>query len=70
MKFSEKLKSFRIQHGYSQKEFARLIGTNSSSVSRYENGEMIPDMYKAVKIATLMGTTCEELVNMENYRQV
>ncbi len=62
MNFPEKIKLFRLQQGYSQAELAQLIGTDRSSVSRYENGETAPDIYKAVKIATLMGTTCEELV--------
>ncbi len=69
MSFSEKIKIFRIKNGYTQSEFAKLIGAERSSVSRYESGETIPDMYKAVKIAKLMGMTCEELVNSENYRQ-
>ena len=45
-----------------QEELAKMIGTDRASISRYENGEMVPDVYKAVKIAALMGTTCEELV--------
>lgn len=63
MNFPEKIKFFRIQSGYTQAELAKMIGTDRASISRYENGEMIPNVYKAVKIATLMGTTCEELVN-------
>lgn len=63
MNFPEKLKLFRLQQGYSQAELAQLIGTDRSSISRYENGETAPDLYKSVKIATLMGTTCEELVS-------
>lgn len=70
MNFSEKIKIFRIQNGYTQEEFARLIGAERSSISRYESGETAPDVYKAVKIATLMGTTCEELVSTENYGQI
>lgn len=63
MNFSEKIKLFRIQHGYTQEELAQLIGVERSSISLYESGKIAPDVYKAVKIATLMGTTCEELVN-------
>lgn len=70
MNFPEKIKFFRIKNGYTQSELAKMIGTDRASISRYENGEMIPDMYKAVKIATLMGTTCEELVSTENYGQI
>ena len=65
MNFSEKIKLFRLKHGNSQAELAQLVGTDRSSISRYENGETAPDIYKAVKIATLMGTTCEELVRSE-----
>lgn len=62
MRFPEKLKLFRLQHGYSQEELGRLVGVSDASISMYENGKRIPDVYKAVKIAKLMGTTCEELV--------
>ena len=63
MNFSEKLKFFRLQHGYTQEELARLVGVSDAAISLYELGKRIPDMYKAVKIAALMGTTCEELVS-------
>jgi len=63
MKFPEKLRHFRISHGYTQEELAQLVGVSNASISLYELGKRIPDMYKAVKIATLMGTTCEELVS-------
>ncbi len=62
MNFPEKLRYFRISHGYTQEELARLVGVSDAAISLYELGKRIPDMYKAVKIATLMGTTCEELV--------
>lgn len=63
MNFSEKLKSFRLKEGYTQAEIARLIGTDRSSISKYESGLVVPDMYKAVKLARIMRTTCEELAN-------
>ena len=62
MNFSEKLKKFRLQNAYTQAEIAKLVGTDRASISRYENGLAIPDMYKAVKLARIMKTTCEELV--------
>ncbi len=70
MKFSEKLKMFRMQKGYTQAELSKLIGTDRSNISRYENGETSPDIYKAVKIATLMGTTCEELVRSDLHKEI
>lgn len=69
MRFSEKLKIFRIQNGYTQEEFAKLIGVERSSISLYESGKVAPDVYKAVRIASLMGTTCEELVKERRCEQ-
>ena len=43
----------------------KVSDTHYVSCYLYENGETAPDIYKAVKIATLMGTTCEELVKSE-----
>lgn len=63
MNFSEKLKTFRSKEGYTQAELASLIGTDRSSISKYESGLVVPDMYKAVKLARIMRTTCEELAN-------
>lgn len=63
MNFSEKLKTFRLKEGYTQAELASLIGTDRSSISKYESGLVVPDMYKAVKLARIMRTTCEELAN-------
>lgn len=76
MNFSEKLKKFRLQNDYTQAEIAKLVGTDRASISRYENGLAIPDMYKAVKLARIMHTTCEELVTdnlserNDNYGQI
>ncbi|MDD6344660.1 MAG: helix-turn-helix transcriptional regulator [Oscillospiraceae bacterium] len=76
MNFSEKLKKFRLQNAYTQEEIAKLVGTDRASISRYENGLAIPDMYKAVKLAKIMKTTCEELVTdnlterTDNYGQI
>lgn len=63
MNFPEKLKCFREEHGYTQAELGKLIGVSDAAISMYEQGKRKPDMYKGVKIATLMGTTCEELVS-------
>ena len=70
MNFPEKLKCFRLKHGYTQEELGRLIGVSDACISMYEQGKRTPDLYKSVKIATLMGTTCEELVSTENYGQI
>ncbi|MCM1315103.1 MAG: helix-turn-helix domain-containing protein [Alistipes senegalensis] len=63
MNFPEKLKCFRLEHGYTQAELGKLVGVSDVSISLYEQGKRTPDLYKSVRIATIMGTTCEELVN-------
>ena len=66
MNFPEKLKCFRLKHGYTQAELGKLVGVSDVSISLYEQGKRTPDLYKSVRIATIMGTTCEELVNDRN----
>lgn len=66
MNFPEKLKCFRLKHGYTQEELGKLVGVSDAAISMYEQGKRTPDLYKSVKIATLMGTTCEELVSDRN----
>ncbi|MDE6834005.1 MAG: helix-turn-helix domain-containing protein [Ruminococcus sp.] len=63
MNFPEKLKCFRLEHGYTQAELGKLVGVSDVSISLYEQGKRTPDLYKSVRIATVMGTTCEELVS-------
>jgi transcriptional regulator with XRE-family HTH domain len=44
MSFGSFLRRKRKERGYTQKQLAELLGVNRTSVSRYENDIMLPDI--------------------------
>ena len=56
-RLSEKLAELRI----SQADLCRLTGLASSMISHYCNGQRIPSVPTAIKIAEALNTTIEEL---------
>lgn len=50
MKFSERLRSFREGQGFSQQEFAELLGIGRITVVRWENGTSKPSSLAAEKL--------------------
>lgn len=62
MSFSENLTKLREKKGYTQAELARALEVAQPTLAQYEKGIKIPNIINAVKLAQLLGTTCEELV--------
>lgn len=60
---AKRIKELRESLQISQSELARRIGVSQVSVSMYENGETTPKLVVAAKLASVLGVTCEELVN-------
>jgi transcriptional regulator with XRE-family HTH domain len=52
---SSRIKELRKAKGYTQKDFANLIGVRQTTVANYESGIRIPDTDKLDKIATCSG---------------
>ncbi|MCX4367760.1 MAG: helix-turn-helix transcriptional regulator [Clostridia bacterium] len=65
-----KLKDYRVQCGLSQKDFAKKIGENSSTVSMWENGKTIPRLSKMSKIANELNITIDALIQCLNNEQL
>lgn len=42
--FGERLRSYRIQKGLSQENIAHSLSKSKATISRYENGEILPDV--------------------------
>ncbi len=61
MNFGENLKKCRLQAGLTQTELAEVIGVAQPTIAEYEVGKKTPTLDKAIKIAKILGTTCEEL---------
>lgn len=61
-RFPNKLKMFRHCQGYSQKKVARLLGlTDTSTLSRWERGSMLPSLIHVLKLARIYHAEPNEL---------
>lgn len=62
MSFSENVVKLREKKGYTQAELANKLEVAQPTLAQYEKGIKLPNIVNAVKLAQLLGTTCEELV--------
>lgn len=61
---AEKLKNLRIEHGLSQEKLAEQLMVSRQAVSKWENGEALPDMENMIALAKLYNTSLDELVGL------
>ncbi|MBR1528661.1 MAG: helix-turn-helix transcriptional regulator [Oscillospiraceae bacterium] len=66
MALAENIKAKRLAKGMTQEELSGMVGVTKMSISRYEQGVTVPELYIALDIAKALGTTVEKLVN-ENF---
>ena len=65
MKFSDRVKSLRIQKGYTQCELAELTNISQPALQAYEAGKAKPLKNNAIQLAKVLGVSYEELVSDE-----
>ncbi len=63
MSFAENVRKLREEKGLSQGELATMVDISQPMIAQYEKGLKFPTIITAVKLARLLGTTCEELVS-------
>jgi tetratricopeptide (TPR) repeat protein/transcriptional regulator with XRE-family HTH domain len=63
--FAQQVKSERQRCSWSQEQFAELLGTTATNVSRWERGITVPKPYFRQKLCQLLGKTIEELGLLE-----
>jgi transcriptional regulator with XRE-family HTH domain len=61
--FAERLKELRKNRGLSQAELSNLIEVHFTQVSRYERGETKPNAEAMTKLAKVLDTTTDYLMN-------
>ena len=61
---AEKLKKLRMDSGFSQEKLAEKLTVSRQAVSKWENGEALPDMENMIALARLYGTSLDELANI------
>lgn len=61
---AEKLKTLRLQNGYSQKHVASTLDISVSILSGYETGEKTPSVEKLLKLAALYQVSTDYLLGV------
>ena len=65
MNIGEKIKARRLELGLTTTELGRLIGVQSSAISKYESGRVDPKASKLQALATALGVTPVSLLSDE-----
>lgn len=63
--FGKRVKSFRLRKNHSQKEIALRIGVSEQAVSKWENGECLPDVYNLKLLAQILHISVDSLLDTE-----
>jgi len=63
MAIGDKIQTLRKEHGWSQQQLAKMVGTSGPIVGRYERGEMTPSVEVAKKLADTFDVTLDFLVD-------
>lgn len=58
----KQIKLFRIEKGLSQEELASLLHISRQTISKWENGNSVPDADMLVRIADLLDVTVNDLL--------
>ena len=66
MNYGESLKYHREQANLSQRQLAKEIGISQGNISRWESGEILPNIDFCVKLAEFYGITDDELIGRKD----
>ena len=64
--FGKRIRYFRKKRNYTQKEVAFRIGVSEQAVSKWENGECLPDVYNLKVLGQLLHISVDTLLDTEN----
>lgn len=62
MKFNEKIKEIRSNHGLTQEQFANQLNVTRQAVSNWENDRNLPDLEMIITIAEIFELSLDELI--------
>jgi Predicted transcriptional regulators len=62
---TNRLIQLRQEHGLTQMEMAKRIGTNKSTISRYESGEIKPNLDAMLKIREAFGVSLDWIAGLD-----
>lgn len=62
MKLEEKLQILRKKNGYSQEQLADKLGIARQTISKWENGQAIPELNGLIALSKLYGIAIDRIV--------
>lgn len=58
--FGRRLRKRMVRKGYTQQEFANMVGTSQTMLSNYMNGRCVPSFYMVDKIARALDCSVDD----------
>ena len=66
LNFGENIRKLRIEHGLTQEKLADFLGVSFQAVSKWENGDSMPDITRLPSLAKALGVSIDELLSDMN----
>ena len=63
--FGKRVKSFRLRKNYTQKDIALKIGVSEQAISKWENGDCLPDVHNLKLLAQILHVSVDSLLDSE-----
>ena len=60
------LREIRKQRGMTQSDLARAAQIHRVTIARYESGQCVPSVDKALRLASALGVSLDALINRES----
>ncbi len=66
MELKDKLQLLRKQNGYSQERLADRLGIARQTLSKWENGQAVPELGNLISLSNLYGITIDRIVKEDD----
>ena len=70
MELAEQIAALRKKHGFSQEELGEKLGVSRQAVSKWESGQVVPELEKLKELCRIFGVSLNELLQLEENGQV
>ncbi len=68
--FAKNLSSYRRQSGMTQLELAERLNYSDKSISKWERGDGLPDLFVAATIADMLGVSLNDLISAREPKRI
>ena len=68
IKIGEKIKKYRKEKGYTQKQLAEKCGLSEISIKKYETGNVTPSYESLNKVCSILNVELKDILSSEMYK--